>query len=469
MLKISNTLRYRHNGYNTSGPENDSHSGNSIKSDRIALNAKILAWGIFLIFFIENGTLGLFPRQAYFVYRNIRISDLLLYFITLYSLFNTKDFAELYRSRAIIIVKVLIVYLFFQFIVSVILYNYNFIEYFFRLKSIWTTLLLFPFLLLLKREGVPYLLKLILPVAIISNILYILSSVTGVAFLPEIGIEKQTLPGGLQVFRVYGGTFFGEIFFLGFIYNWITNKFRFYQFFLVVLFIIPHILAFGRSAWISLSFAIIVMVVWNILRKRNFQMFLKQTVIMVLAGMVIIYSFTQFLPQSGYLTEALGARILQGEENIENKTGTYGTRLININALIGLWMNSNIFFGIGMHPMWVVRPETEEENIYAWGFSDVRWASVLAAYGLVGFIIAILFQLYYGFIALKILKRSNSNLITFFVLILISTMMFDTFINYSYFLFTVGLQGLNYTTCLGLAALTYKYEHPDNPLQINNS
>lgn len=31
----------------------------------LTLNAKLLAWGIFLIFFIENGTLGLIPKQFY--------------------------------------------------------------------------------------------------------------------------------------------------------------------------------------------------------------------------------------------------------------------------------------------------------------------------------------------------------------------------------------------------------------------
>ena len=40
-----------------------------------------------------------------------------------------------------------------------------------------------------------------------------------------------------------------------------------------------------------------------------------------------------------------------------------------------------------MHPLWVIKPETVEEYSYTWGFSDVGWASVLAAYGLVGFIL----------------------------------------------------------------------------------
>src|SRR5205814_7430741 len=103
MLKISNTLRYRNNVKNNTVRSEDASSGKSIRYEKVALNAKLLAWGIFLIFFIENGTIGLLPKQAYFVYRNVRISDLLLYFLAVYSLFNTKEFAELYKSRNLII------------------------------------------------------------------------------------------------------------------------------------------------------------------------------------------------------------------------------------------------------------------------------------------------------------------------------------------------------------------------------
>jgi hypothetical protein len=467
MHKITNTLRFHKNGYSSVNPEKTGYIGITDKINYLPLNAKLLAWGIFLFFFIENGTIGLIPKNLYFIYRNVRISDFLLYFLTIYALFNIKEYAELYRSKTLIIIKVLIVYLFFQFIISSFLYDYNVLEFFFRLKNMWTTLLIFPYLLLLKRKGLPYLIKLILPVAIVSNVLYILSSVTGVAFLPEIGIEKQNLPGGFQVYRVFGGTFYGELFFLGFIYNWITDKFRLYQLFLVILFIIPHILAFGRAAWISLSFSIIIMLVWNSLRKKDFKIVLKQTVMFALLGIVLIYTFSRFIPQASYLTDALGARLTQGQEDVENKEGTYGTRIASTEALLVLWSNSNIFFGIGMHPMWVVRPETVEENLYAWGFSDVRWASVLAAYGLVGFILAIVFQIYYAVISIKILKRPKQDLQTFFVVMLFSTMLFDTFINYSFNLISVGLMGLGSLICLYVAVLIYKFENlkKDNQIQ----
>src|SRR5205085_3597970 len=105
MLKISNNTKFRKGLQNYSIGNRNAHLESRTASGRLPLNTKLLAWGIFLIFFIESGTLGLIPRQFYFVYRNIRISDLLIYSLTAYSLFNTKEFAQLYRSNTAIIFK----------------------------------------------------------------------------------------------------------------------------------------------------------------------------------------------------------------------------------------------------------------------------------------------------------------------------------------------------------------------------
>jgi len=300
-----------------------------------------------------------------------------------------------------------------------------------------------------------------LPVAIVSNLLYILSAVTGIAFLPDIGISEQNLPGGLKVFRVYGGTFYGELFFLGFIYQWMTKKFRVYQLFLVILFIVPHILAFGRSAWIYFTLTITIMIIWYVIKKKEFKLAIRQIVLMVILVGALFYSFSTFVPQSDYLFEAIGARVEQGQDDIKFKEGTFGTRIANIEALLTLWQSSNIFIGIGMHPLWVVKPETVEENIYAWGFSDVGWASVLTAYGLIGFILAVTFQIYYIMQCLKIMKKSVYNdLLVFFILVFFSRLFFDSVINYAYQGLSVGLWGY-WSTTFYLAALTYKYEYPD--------
>src|SRR5262245_32525899 len=91
----------------------------------LPLKAKLLAWGIFLVFFIENGTLGLIPKNLYFLYRNIRISDFLMYGLTIYSLFKVKEYAELYRSKTMILTKIILLYLCAQFIISTISYQQN--------------------------------------------------------------------------------------------------------------------------------------------------------------------------------------------------------------------------------------------------------------------------------------------------------------------------------------------------------
>ncbi len=463
VVKIANNFRV------TNGRKNpDRKSFGDILEERnyLTLNAKLLAWGIFLIFFVENGTLGLIPKQFYFVYRNMRISDFLLYSLTAYALFNVKEYSYLYHSRAILLPKILLVYFLFQFVMSSLLYDYNFIELFFRLKGIWMCFLIFPFLLLIKRRALGYLIKIMLPVAIVSNILYILSAVTGIAFLPDIGISEQNLPGGLKVFRVYGGTFYGELFFLGFIYQWMTKKFRVYQLFLVILFIVPHILAFGRSAWVYFTLTIIIMLVWYALKKKEFRLAVRQIVIMSILVVGLVYSFTKFVPQSDYLFEAIEARVSQGQEDVKYKEGTFGTRLANIGALLTLWQNSNIFIGIGMHPLWVVKPETVEENIYAWGFSDVGWASVLTAYGLIGFILAIIFQMYYFMITIKVLRKAVYNdLLVFFSLVFLSRLFFDTVINYSYSGLSVGLWGF-FSITFYIAALAYKYENLEGKYEL---
>lgn len=460
VVRIANNYRVKSGGKKPSQP---TYAEVLESMNILPARAKLMAWGIFLIFFIENGTLGLLPKSYYFVYRNMRISDILIYGMTLYSLLNAKEFIELYKSKAIFIVKIILIYFLFQFTISTILYQQNAIEYFFRLKGVWSSLLIFPYLLLLKRKALPYLIKLILPVAIIANILYIISAVTGVALMPDIGVEKANIPGGFKVYRVFGGTFFGEYFFLAFVFQWITDKFKLWQLPLALLFITPHILAFGRSAWIFFSFCILLMFIWNFLRNKEFKIIFRQGIILVLFVLLSIYMFTKFVPQSDYLTDAISARIIQGQEDFENKSGTYGTRLANIEALLGLWQNNNIFFGIGMHPMWVLGPETTNETIYAWGFSDVRWASVLAAYGLVGFVLAVLFQIIYGILSGKILIKTKSRSIyTFFTLSLFSMLLFDTFVNYSYNFVSLGLWG--FTTMLGFctAVTIYKSVYTDD-------
>lgn len=420
---------------------------------------KLLAWSFFLIFFIDNGTLGIVPQNLYFVYRNVRISDLLIYMLAIYSFFCVKEYEDYFRSKALLIPKLFMVYLIFQFVISVIQYNTNFIEYFFRLKGIWSSTLIFPLLLLIKRNGLNYLIRLVLPAAIISNVLYIGSALTGVALLPDIGIEKQSLPGGLVVNRVFGGTFYGEIFFLGIIFNWITNKFKLSQLPLVILFGTPHILAFGRSAWIYLSFTILLFFFWNSLRTKDARVIIRQAALILLLIVGVIYLFKKYIPDSDYYSDALDARVEQGKDDYKYGRGTYGSRLMNIAALVSLWQSSNIAIGIGMHPMWVIKPETQQEFIYIWGFSDLRWASVLAAYGLIGLTFAAIFQIFYLMTVYRLLKKiKNADVYVFFLISLLSVLLFDTLINYTYYLFTLGLWGLPVHVSLYLAVTVTLYE-----------
>lgn len=426
----------------------------------VNLRARVLAFCIFLYYFIENGTIGLIPRNYYMVYRNIRISDLLLYGMAVYSLLQWKEYRELYKSKSFLVIKILLSYLVFEFAVSTFRYGFNPIEYFFRLKGVWTSFLVFPYLLLLKRGGFPFLIKLIFPVALISNFLYLLTALTGIPFLPDVSIISQRLPGDIEVYRVFGGTFFGEFFFLGLVYFWITKRFRAWQIGLVSLFIMPHILAFGRLAWISFAFTILMMILLNSLNKKNYHLLFRQAVILIVMGIGIMFIFIKFIPESDFYVDALNARIFQGQEDVKYGEGTYGTRVIMQNsALVSLWLNSDFFIGVGMHPMWVLGPESKEEMVYYGAFCDVSWPGTLAAYGIIGFALACFIQFYYAFVAFKIIKNTKViTIYTFLLTLMFSKLMFDSTVGFSYVFLTTGLWGLFNMLNIYIPILVYSYE-----------
>jgi hypothetical protein len=453
---------FRKPGVGAAPTKSDIIKGDRHIRDMIAysLRARALAFAIFLYFFIQNGTLGLVPERWYIVYRSLRISDFIMFGLIAYSLMCAREYRDLFKSKSFIITKIFLGYLLFEFFVSAIQYRFNVIEYFFRLKGTWASFLVFPYLLLFKRNGWGFLLRLIFPVAIISNILYILSALTGIAFIPDVSIVTQSLPGGISVFRVYGGTFYGEFFMLGIIYLWITKKFKFWQIFVVMLFAAPQVLAFGRNAWIFYVFVILVFVIINALKKNKFRLLARQAVLLGLILLAFIICFIEFIPDSDYYIDALGARIFQGKEDVQYNEGTYGTRVIfQNNSLVKLWSNNNVLIGIGMHPMWVVQPESFEEQVYYNAFCDVGWPGVLAAYGLIGFGLAIYFQIYYIIVSWKTLKKMRkSNVQAFFVAFAFANMIFATFINYSVSFISIGLWGLGYIMSFLIAVLVFYYE-----------
>lgn len=444
----------------------------------IGLRAKVLALFIFLFFFIENRTLGIFPESMFVLYRNVRLSDLILYGLVAYSLYNVKEYRYMFKSRAFLLVKIMLVYMLFEFGLSFLRYKFNILEYFFRLKGPWSSFLVFPFMLLLQRKGFPFLIKLVLPFAVFSNILYIMTSLTGIAFLPGLDITTQVLPGGLTVVRVYGGTFYGEYFFLGFVYLWLTKRFKFYQLPLAILFIIPHVLAFGRSAWVNFAFTIFMMGVFVFYKQRRLQILVRQGIVFTILGIASVYSFIRFVPESDYYIAALNSRIFQAEEDVKYDEGTYGTRIgLQNEVLLKLFVESNWLVGVGMHPMWVVGPQSHEEVVYYAAFSDVSWSGVLAAYGAIGFIIWMFLQAFLIIVTFRLLKQAREyGLQTFILLMLFTTLLFSTFVCYSYLLFTANIWGISGINSFFVAMLVYSYEKEgrdsgkiiDSPQPYNN-
>ncbi len=437
------------------------YSENLFKENLVVnLRARVLGICIFLYYFIEQGTMGLVPQKFYMVYRSVRISDLLLYGMVGYSIMCYSEYKDLIKSKSFLVIKILLSYLIFEFAVSAFRYGFSPIEYFFRLKGVWTSFLVFPYLLLLKRGGFGFLVKLIFPLAVISNLLYLITALTGIPFLPDVSIIKQKLPGDIEVYRVFGGTFFGEFFFLGIVYFWVTKRFRAWQMGLLALFIFPHILAFGRLAWISFAFTILMMILLNSLNKKNYNVLFRQAVLLVVMGIGIMFAFIKFIPESDFYIDALNARIFQGQEDVKYGEGTYGTRVIMQNSsLVSLWLNSDFFIGVGMHPMWVIGPESKEEMVYYGAFCDVSWPGTLAAYGIIGFALAFFIQFYYAFLAFKIIKNSKSvTFYTFMLTLLFSKLAFDSTVGFSYVFLTTGLWGLFNMLNIYIPMLVYTYE-----------
>jgi hypothetical protein len=430
------------------------------QTKRISFPAKFIAVAIFLYFFIENGTLGLTPSVYYATYRSMRISDFILYALVIYSFLNFREWKDLYHSRSFLVPKLILLFLLLQFLVSAIVYKFNVIEYFFRLKGLWTSFFVFPYLLLLKRNGFGYLVKLIFPVAVLSNILYILSAITGVAFLPDVSIYKQVLPGGLEVNRVYGGTFFGESFFLIFFCLWVTKNLRLYQLIFGILFLIPHILAFGRSTWANFAFSMFVIVVIVALKKKDFSLAIRKVLVLALATIIFTALLMKFMPETEYYIDAISSRLLQGQEDVQYKEGTYGYRVLSQNALLlSLWLNSDVLFGIGMHPMWVYQPQNHEEQLYYNAFSDVSWTAILAAYGVVGFTLFSIFQIYFFYILFKLIKKiKENNVMVYLLMLFFAGLLFDTFITFSYKLLSVGLWGFYSSGSFFVALTVFMYE-----------
>lgn len=437
------------------------YSENFLKEELFTnTKARLLAIGIFLYYFIENGTLGLVPSKMYFVYRNVRISDLLLYGLTIYSLSRYKEYKDLFKSKPFFIAKVFIAYLVFEFVLSAIRYDFNPIEYFFRLKGVWTTFLVFPFMLLIKRGGFPFFIKIVFPVSVISNILYAVTAFTGIPFLPDVSIISQRLPGEIIVYRVFGGTFFGDLFFLGIIYYWVTKWFRIWQIFFAFLFVLPQVLAFGRFAWAYLAFTIFLMIILNSLVKRNFKLIFRQAVILIILGLSLTFIFIKFIPESDFYISALNARIFQGQDDYTHSEGTYGTRVVMQNAALWeLWTKSNLLLGVGMHPMWVVGPESKEEAIYYSAFCDVSGLSVLAAYGLLGFALGCIIQFYYAFLAVKLLRVTKEiSIYTLILTLMFSKLLFDSTVGFSYVFLTTSLWGFFVNLNIYIPVLIYLYE-----------
>jgi len=109
--------------------------------------------------------------------------------------------------------------------------------------------------------------------------------------------------------------------------------------------------------------------------------------------------------------------------------------------------------------MWVIGPDSKEEIIYYGAFCDVSWPGTLAAYGIIGFILACIIQFYFAFISFKIIKNTKEvSLYTLMLTFMFAKLLFDSTVGFSYIFLTTGLWGLFNMLNVYIPITVYAYE-----------
>ena len=228
--------------------------------------------------------------------------------------------------------------------------------------------------------------------------------------------------------------------------------------------IIPQILTFGRATWASIIFAVFAMIIFNIWKKKDIKVLFRQILIILVLLSTLVFCFLKFVPNSDFYVQAIGARLMQGRDEVKYDEGSFGERTVFDNEiLLRLWSKSNLFFGIGMNPFWINNQESREERIIYIALCDVFWPGILAVYGMVGLAIALFFQFYYIKLSFKLIKNSKyANVLTFILITMFTKMTFDTFITYSYVFTSIGILGLGTVMSFMVAIAVFCNEKQKN-------
>lgn len=154
---------------------------------------------------------------------------------------------------------------------------------------------------------------------------------------------------------------------------------------LLILLTILILISFTRSAWLATLIAIIVAIVilnrYMLINKNTFSV--SFILLTLLSGGVVV-----FIMLDNPISVSLNDRLLSIFSDLQNASGTFGYRLLNLQRFVELWKSFGFFFGVD--PFFIGR--FNEPTL-----ADVGYVYVLVTIGLIGFILLVLMWLL-GFI-----------------------------------------------------------------------
>mgnify|MGYP000907790028 CR=1 FL=1 len=150
---------------------------------------------------------------------------------------------------------------------------------------------------------------------------------------------------------------------------------------LLILLTIVILISFTRSAWLATLIAIIAAIVilnrYMLINKNTFS--ISFILLTLLSGGVVL-----FIMLDNPISVSLNDRLLSIFSDLQNASGTFGYRLLNLQRFVELWKSFGFFFGVD--PFFIGR--FNEPTL-----ADVGYVYVLVTIGLIGFILLILMWL----------------------------------------------------------------------------
>ena len=166
---------------------------------------------------------------------------------------------------------------------------------------------------------------------------------------------------------------------------------------ILILLVIAILISFTRSAWLATLVALIVSTYFlsrNTLIKKNTYS-ISFVMLTILAVLIVV-----FMMLDNPISASLNERLLSIFADLQNASGTFGYRLLNLQRFIETWKSFGFYFGVD--PFFIGR--YGEPTL-----SDVGYVYVLVTIGLVGFVMLVTIWILGIIYAIKTLKKGAAS------------------------------------------------------------